>query len=137
MSIEGLRTCPGCGLPFAMLYICERCGRCDARDLPRDADRSAPCCAGDRGTCIKWNWRAAAQRADAEESKHITAQLWIPEQREDGVYLIGEDGSVILKLCRSDHGSDLMIAGYIMGLQGKQLPPPSTRDESLLRKEPP
>lgn len=34
---------------------------------------------------------------------------------------------VVLKLCRPDRGSDLMIAGYIVGLQGKQRP----------RKEPP
>ena len=102
-----------------MLYICERCGRCDERDLPRDADRAGPCCSED-GTCIERDWRS--QEARADEPKHITEQLWTPEQREDGVYLIGEDGSVVLKLCRPDHGSDLMIAGYIMGLQGKQIP---------------
>jgi Ser/Thr protein kinase RdoA (MazF antagonist) len=56
------------------------------------------------------------------EEKHITAQLWIFEQREDGVYLIGEDDrSVVLKLCRPDHGSDLLIAGYIAGLQVQKL----------------
>lgn len=123
MSDSGLRTCPGCGRPFAMLHICERCGRCDARDLPRDADRSAPCCSGDRGSCFKWDWRAAAQPAEAEGPKHIIEQLWLPEQREDGVYLVGEDGTVVLKLCRPDRSSDLMIAGYIMGLQSKQFPP--------------
>ena len=122
MSNSGLRTCPGCGRSFAMLHICERCGRCDVRDLPRDADRAAPCCSGDRGTCIKWDWGAAAQRAEADDPTHITEQQWLPELREDGVYLIGEDGSVVLKLCRSDRGSDLMIAGYIAGLQAHQLP---------------
>lgn len=118
MSASGLRTCPGCGRRFAMLYICERCGRCDARNLPRDADRE-PCCSED-GVCVERDWRADA--SSGEDPKHITEQLWMPEQREDGVYLIGEDGSVVLKLCRPDRGSDLVIAGYIMGLQGKQLP---------------
>lgn len=112
MSDSGLRACPGCGREFAMLFICERCGRCDD-------DRDAPCCSED-GACVERDWRADVQR---EEPKHITEQLWLPEQREDGIYLVGEDGSVVVKLCRSDHSSDLMIAGYIMGLQGKQLQP--------------
>ena len=118
MSDSNLRTCLCCGRAFAMLHICERCGCCDALDLPRDADRAAPCCSED-GLCIERDWRADAQRS--EDPKHITEQLWTPERREDGVYLIGEDGSVILKLCRPDHGSDLVIAGYVMGLQGRKL----------------
>lgn len=118
VSVGGLRTCPGCGREFAMLHICERCGRCDERDLPRDADREAPCCSED-GVCVERDWRAAVSRG--EELKHITEQMWTPEQREDGVYLVGEDGSVVLKLCRPDHGSDLVIAGYVMGLQGRKL----------------
>lgn len=98
-----------------MLNICERCGRCDAQELPRDADRP-PCCT--EATCVERNWRS--DKPD-EEPKHITEQLWMPEQREDGVYLVGEDGSAIVKLCRPDHGSDLFIAGYVVALQGKQL----------------
>lgn len=50
---------------------------------------------------------------------HITEQLWRPELREDGVYLIGMDGTVILKMCRPDRGSDLLMASYIAGLQAK------------------
>lgn len=120
MSAEGLRTCPGCARAFAMLYICERCGRCDARDLPRDADRSAPCCEGDKRTCIEWDWRSAQH--DEGAPKHITEQQWLPELRDDGVYLVGaEDRTVVLKLGRPDRDSDLLIAGYITGLQAHQL----------------
>lgn len=55
---------------------------------------------------------------DAKLSEHITGQPWRPEQRVDGVYLVGiRDGSMVLKLCRSDHGSDLLMAVYIAGLQ--------------------
>jgi hypothetical protein len=51
-------------------------------------------------------------------ASHITEQLWVPEQREDGVYLVGDkDRSVVLRLCRPDRGSDLLLAGYIAGLQ--------------------
>jgi Ser/Thr protein kinase RdoA (MazF antagonist) len=57
-----------------------------------------------------------------EEAVHITAQAWLPELREDGVYLIGaDDRTVVLKLCRPDRGSDLLIAGYIAGLQVQKL----------------
>jgi len=49
---------------------------------------------------------------------HITEQPWVPERREDGLYLVGaNDRTVILKLCRPDEGSDLLIAGYIAGIQ--------------------
>ncbi len=75
---------------------------------------------------------AALRRRDAEATKpalddaavafkHLTDQLWFPEVREDGVYLVGTDGRVILKLCRSDRGSDLLMAGYIMGLQARDI----------------
>jgi len=102
-----------------MLHICERCGRCDARD----ADHEAPCCSED-GECVERDWRADAERDEAADPKHITEQLWVPEQREDGVYRVGvEDRSVVLKLCRPDRGSDLLLAGYVMGLQGRSLRP--------------
>ena len=114
-----LRTCPGCGRSFAMLHICERCGRCDAQDLPRDAGRQ-PCCAdGADDACVERDWRSEVV---ADEPRHITAQLWSPEQREDGVYLVGEDGSAVLKLCRPDRGSDLILAGYVVALQAHKLP---------------
>ena len=114
---SSLRTCPGCDRRFAMLYICERCGRCDAQDLPRDADRDA-CCAGD-DTCVEHDWRSEA----VSMGPHITEQVWLPEVRDDGVYLIGaDDHTVILKLCRPDRPSDLLIAGYISGLQGMKVP---------------
>jgi hypothetical protein len=101
-----------------MLYICERCGRCDELDLPRDADRAAPCCS-ENGLCVERDWRSDGHSKDP---KHITEQLWVPEQREDGVYLVGaEDRTVILKLGRPDHGSDLLIAGYITGIQALAL----------------
>lgn len=104
-----------------MLHICERCGRCDVRDLPRDADRSAPCCSGDVRTCIEWDWRSA-QRDDDTDPKHITEQQWLPDLRDDGVYLIGaDDRSVVLKLGRPNRGSDLLIAGYITALHAHQL----------------
>ena len=116
----GLRTCPSCSRSFAMLHICERCGRCDAQDLPRDADRVAPCCAGD-DTCVERDWRGDA--SSELSCKHITEQVWLPELRDDGVYLIGaDDRTVILKMCRPDRGSDLLIAGYISGLQGLKVP---------------
>jgi hypothetical protein len=115
---EGLRTCPGCGRAFAMLHICERCGRCDALDLPRDADRvSGPCCGG---ACVARDWRA--EDKDKGAPKHITEQQWLPELRDDGVYLVGaNDRTVVLKLGRPDRDSDLIIAGYITGLQAHQL----------------
>ena len=54
--------------------------------------------------------------------RHITEQLWMPEVREDGVYLVAaDDRSTILKLCRPDHGSDLLVAGYLVGLQAQKL----------------
>ena len=114
---SSLRTCPGCDRRFAMLYICERCGRCDAQDLPRDADRDA-CCAGD-DTCVERDWRSEV----VPMGPHITEQVWLPEVRDDGVYLIGaDDHTVILKLCRPDRSSDLLLAGYISGLQGMKVP---------------
>lgn len=57
-----------------------------------------------------------------EVAKHVTEQLWVPEVREDGVYLVAEnDRSVVLRLGRHDHGSDLLVAGYIVGLQAQHL----------------
>lgn len=53
---------------------------------------------------------------------HVFDQAWVPELREDGLYLVAaNDRTPIAKLCRPDHGRDLFVAGYIMGLQGKQL----------------
>lgn len=64
------------------------------------------------------------------ETKHITEQLWLPELREDGVYLIGaDDRTVVLKMCRPDRGSDLFIAGYIAGLQAQKVQRESAKDE--------
>ena len=58
-----------------------------------------------------------------DADKHITEQAWVPELREDGVYLVGaDDRTVVLKMCRPDRGSDLFIAGYIAGLQGQKVP---------------
>ena len=69
-----------------------------------------PCALGDA---------VSDQQADP---KHITEQQWLPELRDDGVYLVGaDDRSVVLKLGRPDRDSDLMIAGYISGLQSHQL----------------
>lgn len=56
-----------------------------------------------------------------QEHKHVTEQVWGPEIREDGVYIVAYDGTVVLKLCRPDRGSDLLMAGYIAGLQVQQL----------------
>ena len=54
--------------------------------------------------------------------KHVTEQLWVPEIREDGVYLVADDDrTVVLKMCRPDRGSDLLMAGYIVALQAHQL----------------
>lgn len=50
-------------------------------------------------------------------AKHVTAELWWPEIRDDGVYLVTANKDVVLKLCRPDRGSDVLIAGYIAGLQ--------------------
>jgi hypothetical protein len=53
--------------------------------------------------------------------KHITDQLWRPLLRHDGLYLVGQDdGSMILKLCRPDDGSDTLLAGYICALQAQK-----------------
>jgi hypothetical protein len=121
VSTPGLRTCPGCKRPFAMLYICENCGRCDAQDLPRDADRP-PCC---KGSCRARDWRSeqdALEQANEVIHKHVTEQLWVPEVREDGVYLVAaDDHTTVLKLCRPDRDSDLLMAGYVTGLQVHQL----------------
>lgn len=56
-------------------------------------------------------------------SKFITDQAWIPELRgEHGVFLIGaDDHSLVVKLCRPDRGSNLLMADYIAGLQVKGL----------------
>jgi hypothetical protein len=113
---NGLRTCPSCHRVFAMLHICENCGRCDGWDLPRDADREAPCC--NKDTCAQRDWRS---EMIPDPPRHLTEQTWTHEQRTDGVYLVGEDGSAILKLCRPDEASDLLIAGYVMGLQVDKL----------------
>jgi hypothetical protein len=102
-----------------MLYICARCGRCDALDLPRDAGRAAPCCS-ENGMCIERDWRGDDQCG--KDPKHVTNQAWLSELREDGVYLIAaEDRTVILKMCRPDRGSDLLMAGYIAGLQARKI----------------
>jgi Ser/Thr protein kinase RdoA (MazF antagonist) len=56
--------------------------------------------------------------------KHVTEQQWLPDLREDGVYLVAaDDRSVVLKLCRPDRGSDLLVAGYVAGLQAGKLSP--------------
>lgn len=55
-------------------------------------------------------------------TRHVTEQHWRLEERADGVYLIcADDKTPVLKLCRPDHGSDLLVAGYISGLQAEQL----------------
>lgn len=60
-----------------------------------------------------------SEQQDQGPVKHVTEQLWEPEVREDGVYLVGaDDRSTVLKMCRPDHGSDLFIAG----LQLRKLP---------------
>jgi len=57
-----------------------------------------------------------------EPGKHVTEQLWVPEVREDGVYLVtANDRTSVMKLCRPDHGSDLLMAGYISGLQAMKV----------------
>jgi hypothetical protein len=49
----------------------------------------------------------------------IFDQMWIPEIREDGIYLVGADNhSVIMKLSCA---APLLVAGYISGLQAQQL----------------
>ena len=59
---------------------------------------------------------------DKDDPKHITDQMWLPELRDDGVYLVGDDDrTVVVKLGRPDRDSDLIIAGYISGLQAHQL----------------
>lgn len=58
----------------------------------------------------------------SEPRKFVADQLWEFEIREDGVYLVAaDDRTVVLKMCRPDHGSDLLMAGYIMGLQAREL----------------
>lgn len=62
------------------------------------------------------------QRENEQVHKHVTEQLWVPEVREDGVYLVAaDDRTTVLKMGRPDHDSDLLMAGYIMGLQAQQL----------------
>ena len=67
------------------------------------------------------SWLADQEPPATSQGTHVTEQLWRPEQREDGVYLVAGDGEgeTVLKLCRSDHGSDLLIAGYVAGLQAQ------------------
>jgi len=60
--------------------------------------------------------------SEEQDLKHVTEQMWVPEVREDGVYLVAaDDRTTIVKLCRPDHGSDLFIAGYITGIHARQL----------------
>lgn len=57
-----------------------------------------------------------------QKPKHVTEQMWVPEIREDGIYLIAsDDRTTVIKLCRPDRDSDLLMAGYITGLQAHQL----------------
>ncbi len=59
----------------------------------------------------------------SQPGKHVTDQLWVPEVREDGIYLVtADDHTAVVKLCRPDHGSDLLMAGYISGLQAMKVP---------------
>lgn len=54
----------------------------------------------------------------ADEAKGVIQQRWWYSDRgDDGIYLVSEDGSTIAKLLRPDRGSDLLVAGYITGLQ--------------------
>lgn len=49
---------------------------------------------------------------------NVLDQDWIPEEREDGLYLVcAVDRSTVLKLCRPDRGSDIFVAGYIAGMK--------------------
>lgn len=69
----------------------------------------------------------AVEEADmADDNKkepvHIMAQLWVPEIRDDGVYLVGAlDKTTVLKMARPDRDSDLLMAGYIAALQSMHL----------------
>lgn len=38
-----------------------------------------------------------------------------------GVFIVAEDGTEIAVLRRPDHGSDMLMAGYICGLQAAHL----------------
>jgi hypothetical protein len=55
--------------------------------------------------------------------KHITDQQWLPEMTDAAgtVVLKGEDGSTVAILSRPDHGSDLLVSGYICGLQMRKI----------------
>ena len=55
-------------------------------------------------------------------TKHVSEQLWVPEMREDGVYLVAaDDKTVVVRLGRPDRDSDLIIAAYIACLQARRL----------------
>lgn len=55
-------------------------------------------------------------------AKHVTEQVWVLQVREDDIYLVAaDDGTTIMKLCRADRGSDLLLAGYIAGIQVRRL----------------
>jgi hypothetical protein len=57
-----------------------------------------------------------------KKHKHVTDQMWIPEIHEDGIYLVAaDDRTVVLKMCRPDRGSDLLMAGYVVALQARQI----------------
>lgn len=51
----------------------------------------------------------------------IFDQKWDVRFTENEVFVIGEDGSTVARLARPDHGSDLALAGYIIGLQVRAL----------------
>lgn len=64
------------------------------------------------------------------DTKHITEQRWSARRevnpdtigmKHDRVEIVGEDGSTVAMLARSDEGSDLLIAGYIVGLQNTHI----------------
>ena len=70
-------------------------------------------------------------------SKHVTEQPWVPELREDGVYLVAaNDRTLIAKLCRPDRDSDLLLAGYISGLQMPKVNPSTLSFPAVAKEEP-
>jgi hypothetical protein len=61
-----------------------------------------------------------SEEQQEQAHKHVTEQAWVPEIREDGVYLIAaDDRTVVMKMCRPDRGSDLLVASYVVGLQAR------------------
>lgn len=53
--------------------------------------------------------------------KPLLDQRWSVRFTDTEVLIVGEDETTVARLLRPDHGSDLLVAGYIIGMQLRAL----------------